>query len=216
MGKAAVRAIFALTCLTLLGLLASIVASLVVSPNSFRYGVIVDAGSSRTTAYAYRFPNQSLRPSSPSSFPQGLGHRPQFHNRHFGPYESRPADVRCAPPVRPNPAAIASFAQTPSAAGDAVASLLAAVRASIPADSVSSTPVYFFATAGMRLLEQRDPAAAAAILVAIRGAIVSGGFMSVEGGVQIISGEDEGKYAWASANYLKNALRDSSTITTGI
>ncbi|ORX59973.1 hypothetical protein BCR36DRAFT_316209 [Piromyces finnis] len=81
----------------------------------------------------------------------------------------------------------------------------------IPAEKISSTPVYIYATAGMRLLKDNE-----------RNAILSEAclylkknynFLVEDCSKQIIniSGEEEGLYGWLGLNYLKNGFSMSTT-----
>ncbi|OUM63655.1 hypothetical protein PIROE2DRAFT_43261, partial [Piromyces sp. E2] len=81
----------------------------------------------------------------------------------------------------------------------------------IPAEKINSTPVYIYATAGMRLLKENE-----------RNAILSEAcsylkknynFLVKDCDKQIvnISGEEEGLYGWLGLNYLKNGFSSSSS-----
>jgi len=83
----------------------------------------------------------------------------------------------------------------------------------IPAEKISSTPVYIYATAGMRLLKEEE-----------RNAILSEAcsylkknynFLVTDCKKQIvnISGEEEGLYGWLGLNYLKNGFSGSGSMS---
>lgn len=64
-----------------------------------------------------------------------------------------------------------------------------------------AVPVDVLATAGMRLLEQRDAPAAQAIYRSVRRTILDNGYLAGE--LRTISGDEEGLYAWADVNHLQ-------------
>ena len=74
----------------------------------------------------------------------------------------------------------------------------------------AAVPVDVLATAGMRLLEQKDAPAAQAIYRNVRQAIAAHGYQPGE--IRAISGAEEGLYAWADVNYLlRNFQRGRNT-----
>ena len=75
----------------------------------------------------------------------------------------------------------------------------------IPADRHSETVLYMLATAGMRVLPEISQAA---ILAEIRRRTpLLTNFHFADNHVNVISGKEEGMYAWISANYVLNRLR---------
>jgi hypothetical protein len=91
---------------------------------------------------------------------------------------------------------------------DAVAETLA--KSGIPKSWVR---VDVLATAGMRLVEQGNAMAARAIYASVRDTIAASGYQP--GGVETISGENEGLYAWVDVNYLYRNFQQGSA-TRGI
>lgn len=76
-----------------------------------------------------------------------------------------------------------------------------------------AVPVDVLATAGMRLLEERDGPAAHAIYRSARQAILDNGYRAGE--LRTISGDEEGLYAWADVNYLYRNFQEGRR-TTGL
>lgn len=74
----------------------------------------------------------------------------------------------------------------------------------IKSSSLPSTPLYFASTAGMRLLRLEDKEKANNLLDELEALLNKTG-MSLRI-VEIISGADEGKYDWITANFLKDTL----------
>lgn len=58
--------------------------------------------------------------------------------------------------------------------------------------------------AGMRMIESAD---AERVLLVCRQELADSGFLFREQWAQVISGQDEGVYAWVAANYASGALR---------
>ena len=74
--------------------------------------------------------------------------------------------------------------------------------------------IHLLATAGMRLVESRSPAAADAIYASARKTLAASG-MSV-GRVETLTGTYEGVYSWVDVNYLKGNFREPAQTPEGI
>lgn len=93
--------------------------------------------------------------------------------------------------------------------------LLSFAESRIPASHHSTTPIYIYATAGMRLLPTESQKA---ILEQICSVLEAKKTFSMPGGclkhhVRIITGEEEGLFGWASVNYLMNRFTPAPIIT---
>lgn len=91
-----------------------------------------------------------------------------------------------------------------------ISQIMAAITEAVPAPSV--TPVYFMATAGLRLLDEN---ATRAIVSGVEAAMSDASlnpFVYDEEYVHILSGEEEALYAWITVNYLNHYFEDSSPI----
>ena len=75
----------------------------------------------------------------------------------------------------------------------------------VPKESRPATPIFLFATAGMRVIPE---ATQKAILVEARQSLAATDFNFTyqEQWARVISGSDEGAYGWVTANYLKGIL----------
>lgn len=107
---------------------------------------------------------------------------------------------------------VSSFQDRPQEAGDAlIPSLEEVVGAlrSVGADP-GETPVYVFATAGMRLVPEEKRAS---VFADIREAIEGVGLKARE--LRVISGEEEAAFAWLTVNRLRGTL-DAGAETTGV
>lgn len=75
----------------------------------------------------------------------------------------------------------------------------------VPQKSRAATPIFLFATAGMRVIPE---AAQTAILAEVRRSLAATDFNFTyqEQWARVISGSDEGAYGWVTANYLRGIL----------
>ncbi|RKP14274.1 nucleoside phosphatase GDA1/CD39, partial [Piptocephalis cylindrospora] len=79
----------------------------------------------------------------------------------------------------------------------------------IPKEALSDTPIYWKATAGMRLLPSDQ---ALAITSAVQKSLAQSPLrVDPKFGAQIISGEQEGVYGWLTLNYLRRQLHPNTT-----
>nr|XP_055036226.1 ectonucleoside triphosphate diphosphohydrolase 2 [Misgurnus anguillicaudatus] len=142
-------------------------------PPEYMYGIVLDAGSSHTAMYIYRWPADKLN---------GTGVVTQHSECHV------------------KGGGISSYAGQPGAAGRSLEVCLKQAMRDIPLDRHRRTPVYLGATAGMRLLNISRPDKSAQILLEVGQKIKSFPF-SFRGAV-ILSGREEGAYGWVTVNYL--------------
>ncbi|CAM0911346.1 unnamed protein product [Alopecurus aequalis] len=108
---------------------------------------------------------------------------------------------------------LSSFAADPGSAGLSIAPLAEFARRRIPRDSWVHTEVRLMATAGLRLL---DAATAEAVLDSCRELLRESGFRFQDEWATMISGAEEGIYAWVAANYALGTLGGCTQDTTGI
>ena len=75
----------------------------------------------------------------------------------------------------------------------------------VPKENRAATPIFLFATAGMRVIPEETQKA---ILVEVRRSLAATDFNFTyqEDWARVISGSDEGAYGWVTANYLKGIL----------
>lgn len=108
---------------------------------------------------------------------------------------------------------LSSFAAHPRGAGLSLAPLLEFARRRVPRESWGETEVRLMATAGLRLL---DSAVAESILQSCREVLRGSGFQFQDEWATVISGAEEGIYAWVAANYALGTLGGDPNDTTGI
>uniref|UniRef100_A0A0P6J200 Ectonucleoside triphosphate diphosphohydrolase 3 n=1 Tax=Heterocephalus glaber TaxID=10181 RepID=A0A0P6J200_HETGA len=143
-------------------------------PPGLKYGVVLDAGSSRTTVYVYQWPAEKENNTGVVS--------QTFKCSVKGP-------------------GISSYASDPQDAPKAFEDCMQRVQQQVPAHLHRSTHVHLGATAGMRLLRLQNKTAADEVLASIQSYFKSQPFDFR--GAQIISGQEEGMYGWITTNYLK-------------
>ncbi|QGA14149.1 hypothetical protein EYB26_001802 [Talaromyces marneffei] len=154
---------------------------------NWRYGVILDAGSSGTRVHIYRWLNNFK--ARQSDDPQKLTSLPEITTKDHWTKKIKPG--------------ISAFADKPELVGsDYLNNLLQHALHVVPEYAVKDTPVFLLATAGMRLLSdvQRNQ-----ILDNVCSFFrVNSKFLLPECDIhiQVITGETEGLYGWIAANYL--------------
>ncbi|CAN2390004.1 purine ribonucleoside diphosphate catabolic process, partial [Pristimantis euphronides] len=154
-------------------LLLSLPAKDINEPPNYKYGIVLDAGSSHTALFIYKWPADKENDTGIVS-------------------EHSMCDV-----YGPG---ISSYWQSPPDAGKSLEKCLQQAVSDIPASRHSITPLYLGATAGMRLLNWTNPSASENVLEAVSSTLKSYPFEFR--GARILSGQDEGVFGWVTANYL--------------
>ncbi|CAH8362015.1 unnamed protein product [Eruca vesicaria subsp. sativa] len=155
--------------------------------SSFRYSVIIDAGSSGTRVHLFRYWIESGKPVFD-----------------FG--EVNYLSLKLTP-------GLSAYADNPVEANTMVAHLVDFAKIFIPVGVLKVTDIRLMATAGMRLLNETVQQQ---ILEVTRKVLRSSGFMFRDEWASVISGSDEGIYAWVIANYALGSLGGDPFQTTGI
>lgn len=152
-------------------------------PSEFNYGVVVDCGSSGSRAHIFKWKPDTRLPHI-EYLRDEKGMKPL--NKHITP-------------------GLSSLSNEPDKASDYMIPIMKFISESIPSEKHLDTPVYFMATAGLRLLEASTQRK---ILNDItRDLRAKFDFPRIKG--QVISGTFEGVYSWLSLN-IKKYLDDSS------
>lgn len=151
------------------------------SDPSFTFAIVFDCGSSGTRVYLYYWPPHSGQPSDL------LDIRPVLDAN------GKPISKKVSP-------GLSTYASKPSEAAEYLFPLLDMAASILPKEKHKQTPLYVLATAGMRLIptEQAEQIIAD-IVVDIP---LKYDFVFSKSQVEIISGKQEGVYAWISLNYL--------------
>ncbi|XP_001374396.1 ectonucleoside triphosphate diphosphohydrolase 2 [Monodelphis domestica] len=142
-------------------------------PPAFKYGIVLDAGSSHTSMFIYKWPADKENDT-------GIVSQHSMCNVHGG--------------------GISSYAEDPPGAGRSLVDCLNQAIEDVPKERHSVTPLYLGATAGMRLLNLTSPAASDSVLSSVTETLTQYPFDFR--GARILSGQDEGVFGWITANYL--------------
>ncbi|XP_025929148.1 ectonucleoside triphosphate diphosphohydrolase 2 [Apteryx rowi] len=142
-------------------------------PPGFKYGIVLDAGSSHTAMFIYKWPADKENDTGVVS-------------------EHSMCDVEGP--------GISSYNTNPPGAGQSLVHCLNQALRDVPKEKHMSTPLYLGATAGMRLLNITNHQASDAVLSTVTARLKSYPFDFR--GAKILSGEEEGVFGWVTANYL--------------
>ncbi|KAF2645414.1 hypothetical protein P280DRAFT_465255 [Massarina eburnea CBS 473.64] len=153
----------------------------------WRYGVILDAGSSGTRVHIYRWLNSDTARTSASEA--------QLH--------SLPAietDKKWTKKIHPG---ISSFGEHPHDVGrEHLDKLLSHALKYVPLEEVPNTPLFLLATAGMRILPPVQRNSVLKEVCDFARKTTKFQLPDCDLHVQVIPGETEGLYGWIAANYL--------------
>ncbi|KZF23142.1 putative nucleoside diphosphatase [Xylona heveae TC161] len=157
----------------------------------WRYGVILDAGSSGTRVHVYRWKDRSKE----------ITKLPEAEVNTLPALET---SKKWTKKLRPG---VSSFAAIPDSIGtNHLEPLIKHALKYIPKQSVESTPIYVLATAGMRLLPDTQRRKLLDNICSYIRTTTSFFLQDCAHHVQVISGETEGLYGWIAANYLLGAF----------
>ena len=153
----------------------------------WRYGVILDAGSSGTRVHIYRWLNASIAREGASS--KELHSLPVLKTRDEWTKKTHPG--------------VSTFGESPDLVGpDHLQPLLDHALQYIPDDAIEDTPLFLLATAGMRLLPEVQRNALLEQICSFTRSYTRFLIPDCDLHVQVIPGETEGLYGWIAANYL--------------
>ncbi|CAN4081275.1 unnamed protein product [Withania somnifera] len=153
-----------------------------------KYGIVIDGGSTGTRIHVFEYEVRD-------------GVVPVFD---FGD--------KGLVSMRVNPG-LSAYAEEPEMVSESLGKLVQFGKRNVPKDYWSSTEIRLMATAGMRLL---DLDVQDKILEVCRGVLRDSGFKFKDDWASVISGSDEGLYAWVIANYALGTLGSDPLQTTGI
>ncbi|TKA83178.1 hypothetical protein B0A55_00716 [Friedmanniomyces simplex] len=151
------------------------------------YGVILDAGSSGSRVYIYRWLNaQAARATGDAT---ALASLPEIKTKKKWNKKVHPG--------------ISTFGTKPERVGpDHLKDLVNFAQEHVPKDEVENTPIFLLATAGMRLLPDEQRTAVLEEICAYFQRTTQFQLPDCGLHVQVIPGETEGLYGWIAANYL--------------
>ncbi|XP_028655011.2 ectonucleoside triphosphate diphosphohydrolase 4 isoform X1 [Erpetoichthys calabaricus] len=150
------------------------------NPN-LNYGIVVDCGSSGSRIFVYCWPRHNGNPHD-------LLDIKQMRDKNRKPVVMK---------IKPG---ISDLATTPEKASDYIYPLLSFAENHIPKGKHKETPLYILCTAGMRILPESQQEA---LLEDLRTDIpVHFDFLFSDSHVEVISGKQEGVYAWIGINFV--------------
>ncbi|XP_064418998.1 ectonucleoside triphosphate diphosphohydrolase 7 [Latimeria chalumnae] len=145
------------------------------------YGIVIDCGSSGSRVFVYYWPRHNGNPHDLLDI-----------------HQMRDGDRQ--PVVKKIKPGISTLAFTPEKASDYVRPLLSYATRFIPVKKHKETPLYILCTAGMRLLPESQQTA---ILEDLNMDIpLEFGFLFSDSHTEVISGKQEGVYAWIGINFV--------------
>ncbi|KAI2641204.1 nucleoside phosphatase family-domain-containing protein [Xylaria nigripes] len=151
----------------------------------WRYGVILDAGSSGTRLHIYRWqdPSKVIKQTSIEE----LDRLPSLENH----YTKK---------IRPG---VSTWGDHPADVGpDHLEALVKKAKKKIPKDRHADTPIYLMATAGVRLLPKDQQRTLLSEICNYFRQESDFSLPDCNSHIQVIPGETEGLYGWIAANYL--------------
>lgn len=151
-----------------------------------KYGVVLDAGSSGTRVYIYRW--DELDYARGHARPAELKQLPEIETKKHWTKKTKPG--------------VSSFGSKPYHVGEYLQPLLQHAIDIIPAESAPETPLFLLATAGVRLLPPREQKVLLEQICTYARKHTKFLLPECNLHVQVISGETEGLYGWIAANYL--------------
>lgn len=142
-------------------------------PENVKYGIVLDAGSSHTSLYIYKWPAEK---------------------------ENDTGVVNQIEECKLKGPGISRYAHKLNEIDIYLTECMVRASQVIPKSQHEETPVYLGATAGMRLLRIEDAQLADKVLAAVTKSLSSYHFDFQ--GARIITGQEEGAYGWITINYL--------------
>ncbi|XP_071585056.1 ectonucleoside triphosphate diphosphohydrolase 4 isoform X2 [Heliangelus exortis] len=150
------------------------------NPN-LSYGIVVDCGSSGSRIFVYCWPRHNGNPHD-------LLDIKQMRDKNRKPVVMK---------IKPG---ISEFASSPEKVSDYISPLLSFAAQHVPRAKHKETPLYILCTAGMRILpESQQKAILEDLLTDIP---VHFDFLFSDSHAEVISGKQEGVYAWIGINFV--------------
>lgn len=147
--------------------------------------MILDAGSSGTRVYVYKWKN-----------PTHASEKASIEELHSLPKLKLEKSKKIHPGV-------STFAEDVASVGpDHLQELVDMALDEIPEDKISETPIFLLATAGVRFLPKLEQTALLQGICSWLQSNTQFALPDCDSHIQVISGETEGLYGWIAANYL--------------
>ncbi|KAJ5279281.1 hypothetical protein N7478_004653 [Penicillium angulare] len=157
----------------------------------WRYGVVLDAGSSGTRVHVYRWLRNATARNKADEY--DLKSLPEIKTKEEWVKKIHPG--------------VSSFANAPESVGpDHLAQLLDHAKTIIPKEDIKETPIFLLATAGMRLLGSLERQLLLDQICSYTRASTDFLLPDCAMHIQVIPGVTEGLYGWIATNYLMGAF----------
>ncbi|GAB7362740.1 hypothetical protein MBLNU230_g3046t1 [Neophaeotheca triangularis] len=154
-----------------------------------RWGVILDAGSSGTRIYIYKWKTAPRTPAKTDKDAAARRKLPELETHGKWRKKAKPG--------------ISTYGSRPEQVGpEHLKELVEFALDVVPKHQVPETPIFLLATAGMRLLPERERAEVLENVCAYFRQNTDFQLPDCGLHVQVIPGETEGLYGWVAANYL--------------
>lgn len=153
----------------------------------WRYGVVLDAGSSGTRLHIYRWkdPAKARKHASTAE----LHSLPKLET-----------EKKWTKKIKPG---VSTFGEKPTSVGhDHLKGLIDHALEIVPKHKVEDTPIFLMATAGMRLLPKSQQSALTREICSYLKDTTKFSLPDCDLHIQVIPGETEGLYGWIATNYL--------------
>ncbi|RDA85144.1 hypothetical protein CP532_1564 [Ophiocordyceps camponoti-leonardi (nom. inval.)] len=150
-----------------------------------QYGVIIDAGSSGTRIYVYKWLSPPVATQRASA--EELRSLPKLK-------------LKNSKKIHPG---VSVYAEKATSVGpEHLESLVQLALDEVPAAKIPDTPIFLLATAGVRFLAEQAQTALLQEICSYFQTKTSFYLPDCKSHIQVISGETEGLYGWIAANYL--------------
>ncbi|KAJ5893642.1 hypothetical protein N7495_005333 [Penicillium taxi] len=153
----------------------------------WRYGVVLDAGSSGTRVHVYRWLRNTV--ARKYAHPDELKSLPEIKTKEDWVKKIHPG--------------VSSFADRPESVGsEHLEELLQHAKSIVPKEDAKDTPIFLLATAGMRLLGNVDRQMLLDQICSYARTNTEFLLPDCSAHIQVIPGVTEGLYGWIATNYL--------------
>jgi Golgi apyrase len=168
--------------------------------SKYQYGVVLDAGSSGTRIYVYRWYKNAI--ARALAHPEELQQLPAIYTKNKWSKKLHPG--------------ISTFADRPDEVGkEYLKELFEHALDIVPEDEIASTPFFLLATAGMRLVPDLPRRRLLAEVCAYVQKKTDFKIADCNTNIQVIPGETEGLYGWIASNYLVGAFSKPADLANG-
>ncbi|CAN8102806.1 unnamed protein product [Discula destructiva] len=153
----------------------------------WRWGVVLDAGSSGTRLHIYKWKDPAKARKHAS--------KAELHS-----LPKLETEKKWTKKIKPG---VSTFGDNPTAVGrDHLKGLIDHALDIIPKDQIEDTPIFLMATAGMRLLPKPQQSALTSEICSYLRSTTEFSLPDCGLHIQVIPGETEGLYGWIATNYL--------------